>query len=260
MTAHTNPWRRWKEPVRVGHAPALLAFLAVALLLLAGCGPAGAPAAEETGSADVLVAGVKAVPAPSGPGRATEAPPPPDSTPAAGSHEHHAAPAAGPTGEHSIYHAGGAWRNRFGEELPLGDLGGRVQLVALVYTHCSYACPRIVATMKRIEGTLGEAYRDRVGFTLVSIDPQRDDPERLRSFGEGSRLDPERWTLLNGSDDDVLTLSVLLGVKYRATGDGEFAHSNVITVLDPAGVAVHRMEGLSAPVEPALEAIRRIAP
>lgn len=245
---------RAKAPGRAGAISPLLALFAAAVLLPAGCAPGQARAAEDdTGSTD----GSEVTRAP------VAARPVTDSVPAeAGEtdHAHHNAPAAGPASEHSIYHAGGEWLDRFGETLSLSELQGRVQLVALVYTSCSFACPRIVAIMKRIEGELGEGYHDRVGYTLVSIDPERDKPERLRSFAEASRLDADRWTMLNGSNDDLLTLSVLLGVKYRATGDGEFAHSNVITVLDPSGKLVHRIEGLNAPVEPAIEAIRRAAP
>lgn len=249
----TIPKRRAEAPERTGAISPLLALLAAAALLVAGCGPGQARAAEDGTAGD----GSVAARAPAAADAVTDSVP---EEPGEMDHGHHTAPAAGPASEHSIYHAGGEWLNRFGESLPLSALQGRVQLVALVYTSCSFACPRMVAIMKRIEGELGEAYHDRVGYTLVSIDPERDKPERLRSFAEASRLDAERWTLLNGSDDDILTLSVLLGVKYRATGDGEFAHSNVITVLDPSGKPVHRIEGLNSPVEPAIEAIRRAAP
>lgn len=174
-------------------------------------------------------------------------------------HEHRgSAPAAVDATGHSIYSLPGSWRNQEGRELSLRDLAGRVQVVAMVYTHCSYACPRILARMKRIEGEVVDEADGEVGFTLVSIDPERDRPARLKAFAEKSRLDSDRWTLLNGSDRDIRGLSVLLGVQYRATGDEEFAHSNVISVLDRNGVVVQRVEGLSADLGPAVEAVRRL--
>ncbi len=169
--------------------------------------------------------------------------------------DHAEHPAAGEASGHSIYHLSGTWLDQDGREVTLSDLGGRIQVVALVYTHCGYACPRILAQMKRIEGEVVDRAPGEVGFTLVSIDPERDRPARLKKFAEKSRLAPERWTLLNGSDPEILGLSVLLGVKYRATGDGEFAHSNVITILDRNGVPTHRIEGLGADLEPAVRAI-----
>lgn len=171
---------------------------------------------------------------------------------------HPSAPPAGEASEHSIYHLDGTWLDQGGRELSLSDLAGRIQVVAMVYTHCSYACPRILAQMKRMEGAVADEAAKRVGFALVSIDPERDRPDRLGEFAEQSRLNPERWTLLNGSEEDLLGLSVLLGVKYRSTGQGEFSHSNVITVLDEEGVIVDRVEGLSADLDPTIDTIRAL--
>lgn len=171
-------------------------------------------------------------------------------------HERHAAPPApGRPSGRSIYHLPGEWTDQDGRATTLAGLGGRVQVVAMVYTNCTFACPRILARMKAIEGRLSADARDDVGFVLVSIDPERDTPDRLRRFADDTRLDTDRWTLLNGADADVLALSVLLGVKYRATGDGEYAHSNVLTVLDRDGEIVGRSEGLNADPTPVLEAV-----
>lgn len=179
---------------------------------------------------------------------------------AAPDHDHRRSTVPGAPSDLSLYNLEGSWTDQDGRARELSDLAGRVQVVAMVYTHCSYACPRIVAQMKRIEAeAAGWGLEERVGFVLVSIDPERDTPERLARFAESSRLDPGRWTLLNGSDDQVLELSVLLGVKYQATAEGEFAHSNVLTILDPAGVAAHRVEGLGAELDGGLETVRALA-
>lgn len=175
-------------------------------------------------------------------------------------HDHagHTAPPAAPAvSERSLHLLPATWTDQNGDELALADLGGRVQVVAMVYTHCTFACPRILAQMKQIEGRVDAD--PRVGFVIVSIDPERDTPARLAEFAESARLDPERWTLLNGADVDVQTLSVLLGVKYQATTDGEFAHSNVLTVLNPGGEIVHRVEGLGADLDPAVATVRELA-
>jgi hypothetical protein len=53
-------------------------------------------------------------------------------------------------------------------------------------------------------------------------------PERLAEFAAGSRLDPDRWTLLTAEEGDVLELAALLGVQYRQTcpGSGSTATSS----------------------------------
>ncbi len=164
----------------------------------------------------------------------------PGSAPAAAAADGPADPAG-----HSVYRLPGTWRDQTGTPLSLGELAGRPRVVAFAYTSCAFACPRIVARMKGLEA----ATSDEVGFVLVSIDPERDTPERLADFARSSGLGPARWTLLSGDDDRILELSVLLGVKYRATGGGDFAHANVLTLLDRHGVPVERVEGLEADVD-----------
>jgi protein SCO1/2 len=38
-------------------------------------------------------------------------------------------------------------------------------------------------------------------------------------------------------------------VRYRQRPDGDFDHSNLITILDKQGLIVERIEGLSQPME-----------
>jgi protein SCO1/2 len=167
--------------------------------------------------------------------------------------------AAGEPSDFSVYHTQSVWTDQHGTERTLRSFEGRVQVVAMVYTSCAYACPRIMLDMKRIEAALGPEYADEVGFLVVSIDPERDTPEKLAAFARGSRLDPDRWTLLNGADGDIRELAVLLGVQYRETAPGEWVHSNLITVLDPAGEVIHRQLGLGTDPAETLAAIRAAA-
>jgi protein SCO1/2 len=164
-------------------------------------------------------------------------------------HDTHATHADEPLGaatDFSLYHLDAAWLDQHGEQRQLASLGGRVQVVAMVYTNCGYACPRIVADMKRIEAELSPEARDQVGFVMVTIDPERDTPEHLQAYAEAVRLDPERWTLLTAPDNTVLELAALLGVKYRRISETDFSHTNVITILDKQGEIAHRQVGLGA--------------
>src|SRR5690606_29260190 len=142
---------RIRKPIRLPLAAALL-------LALAAC---GAPVGEAA------------------PERAHEA------------HAHPAAPApeaAEPSGL-SVYNLESLWRDQEGGERPLLSLAGRPQVVAMIYTHCGHVCPRILLDMKRIEAEVTRAHPEGVGFVLVSIDPERDTPERLKEYAELARLD-----------------------------------------------------------------------
>jgi protein SCO1 len=157
----------------------------------------------------------------------------------------------------SIYELDASWQDQHGTTRPLASLAGRPQVIALVYTHCSSACPLILADMKRLEAELGAA-AVCVGFVLVSLNPERDTPARLGEYAAATRLDPAQWTLLTASSDAVLELAMLLGVRYRRVGD-EFEHSNVLTVLDDDGRIVHRQLGLGADPRSSARVLTRLA-
>jgi protein SCO1 len=156
---------------------------------------------------------------------------------------------------HSLYHLDDVWHDQTGAARLLSSLRGRPQVITVAYTHCGHACPRLLLDMKRIEAALEGA---GVGFVLVSIDPSRDTPERLAHYADATWLDRSRWTLLTAPDPAVRGLAALLGVRYRAAGDGEFSHSNVITVLDAEGEIVYRQIGLGEDPGGAVRALRSL--
>jgi protein SCO1/2 len=141
--------------------------------------------------------------------------------------------------EYSIYELEGAWRDAADVEHPLSKLKGRTQVLAMVYTNCTATCPITVAQMKRIE----EATPAEVGFVLVSLDPQRDDAERLAAYAGERKLDASRWTLLTGPDRDVRELAAVLGIRYRQVTPDDIAHSNILTVLDEEGRIAYQQMG-----------------
>ena len=85
----------------------------------------------------------------------------------------------------------------------------------------------------------------------------RDTPDRLAAFAKERKLDPSRWTLLNGDADAVRDLAVALDFKYQQV-EKDFAHSNLIAVLDQNGKPVHRLETLDGDIAPVVAAVRKL--
>ena len=142
--------------------------------------------------------------------------------------------------------------------MPLGGLGGKIQVLAMGYTTCQYACPRLIHDMRQIEGQLSDIDAGELGFAFVSIDPETDTPEQLRKYVEEHELTPEKWQLLTGEEGSVLELAVLLGVKYRRTTESDIAHSNIITILNAKGEIVHQQIGLGADSSETVALVRRL--
>lgn len=161
--------------------------------------------------------------------------------------------------ENSIYSVDSNWINQNNLQINLAKLKGKIQVIAFVYTYCEYSCPVILANLKQISKTIPEKLIDEVQFSLISLDPSRDTPEVLKQYMQEHGLKQTRWQMLNGDADDVLELSVLLGVRYKpmANEGKDISHSNMITVLDKQGRILYQLKGLNKNLEQVTNAINR---
>jgi len=152
---------------------------------------------------------------------------------------------AGEYSENSIYQLESEWTNQWGKKFSLGELEGSPVVLTMFFASCTYACPILINDMKKIENEIPEEELSSYKFVLVSIDPERDTPEKLEKFAEEKNLDAKRWTLLTGSSDDIMELAALTGFKYKKDKSGDFSHSNLITFLNKEGEILHQQFGLN---------------
>jgi len=157
---------------------------------------------------------------------------------------------AKPLSDRSIYQLGATWTNDAGKAVTLPSLRGKPVIVAMFFAQCEYACPVLVSDMKRLLTALPEVVRDQTQLVLVTFDTERDTPAALRAFRERMSLDA-RWTLLRGESEAVQELAMLLGVKFKKDARGQFAHSNLLTLMNAEGEIVHRHGGLNGDISEA---------
>jgi cytochrome oxidase Cu insertion factor (SCO1/SenC/PrrC family) len=158
----------------------------------------------------------------------------------------------------TLYDLPGRWTNHAAETIELASLGGKVRVIAMGFTRCNYACPRIFSDMQSLEKQLGPDAAE-VGFTFFSIDPANDTPATMTAKMTELGMSPDRWTFLAAPDPVIRELAVALDFKYQFV-EGFFAHSNLIAVLDPEGKVVHREEALGPDLAPTLAALRKLLP
>lgn len=162
--------------------------------------------------------------------------------------EHTVAKQSSSQRDESLYQLTGFWVDQHNQKVELRQLQGKWQIVAMIFTSCGYACPRIVDNMQAIENKLPPEIKKQVSFLLVSFDEKKDTPERLLGYAVNHRLD-STWTLLHGNAAQVRMLSMMLNVKYDLLPGGSFNHSNVITLLNEEGMVAKRFEGLDLNAE-----------
>jgi len=163
------------------------------------------------------------------------------------------APAAAPLPGTSIYQLTHAFQDQDGGTRHLSDFRGRPVVMAMIFTHCSFACPAIVADLQRLLARVPG--RDDVHVVLASMDVARDEPAALAAFARLHGLPAARYTLLHGDDFAVRELAAVLGVRYAEVEGGDFSHSNLLCLLDHDGRVCARLEGLSVDATPLVEAI-----
>ena len=61
---------------------------------------------------------------------------------------------------------------------------GKVVVLTFGYTSCPDVCPTVLAELAQVREQLGDTAAKRVQVVYVSVDPDRDNPARLRGFTE----------------------------------------------------------------------------
>jgi len=143
----------------------------------------------------------------------------------------------------SIFNLNSKWTNQDGTTLSLADLRGKKIVLVMAYTSCEHACPLLIEDMKKIESKIEKP--DDWLFAFFSFDSERDTPAKLKSYAEKRKLKLGRWELFNGDKKAVSELAAALGVRYEKDEDGDFDHSNIISLVDPDGVVRFQQTGLN---------------
>lgn len=123
-----------------------------------------------------------------------------------------------------------------GKRYQLSQQHGKVALIFFGYTNCPDVCPITLSEFKRIKTILGERAGE-VQFIYVTVDPERDTPERIRAYL--ANFDPD-FIGLTGSRSELESVWKSYGVYQQRQDPGSAAgylvdHSARIYAIDPQG-------------------------
>ncbi len=88
---------------------------------------------------------------------------------------------------------------------------GKWWLVYFGFTFCPDACPIALSDMKKVKQQLEEKIKKQVDFAFISVDPDRDTPERLKEYVQ--YFDAEFFAA-TGDPDDLQDLATKVGVVF----------------------------------------------
>jgi protein SCO1/2 len=123
-----------------------------------------------------------------------------------------------------------------GSEFQLSDMRGNVVALFFGYTSCPDICPTTMAELNQALGELGSK-ADRVRVLFVTVDPERDTPERVQEYVNHFNTD---FIGLSGSEPELANVWNDYGV-FREIVDGSSAagylvnHTARVTLIDQQG-------------------------
>jgi protein SCO1/2 len=145
-----------------------------------------------------------------------------------------------------------------GGTLSLDDYRGRVVLIAFGFTACPKVCPTTLAVLAQARKRLGPRGED-VQVVFVTVDPERDDAERIRAY---LRAFDSTFVGGTGTAAQLAAVRARYGVtaQRQAVGDSyTVGHSSSVYLVDregllrgmmpygrPAGDFVHDIQALLA--------------
>jgi protein SCO1/2 len=159
------------------------------------------------------------------------------------------APIAGPSA------IGGAFQlvDHNGKSITDRDLKGHPTLIFFGFTHCPDICPTTLFEVSEIMRELGKD-ADRVKALFVTVDPERDTPEKLKDYL--SSFDPH----LTGVTGDMASIAAM-GKAYRVYfkkvpldgGGYTMDHTALVYLMDKEGRFVAPFNMMRRPDEAAAD-------
>jgi protein SCO1/2 len=122
------------------------------------------------------------------------------------------------------------------KDFRLSEMRGNVVALFFGYTSCPDVCPTTMAELNQALGELGDQ-ADQVQVLFVTVDPERDTPERVQEYVQ--HFNPD-FIGLSGSEAELAKVWSSYGV-FREVVDGTSAagylvnHTARVTLIDQQG-------------------------
>lgn len=147
-----------------------------------------------------------------------------------------------------------ALRDAAGQPFGTAQLDGHVWVVDFIFTTCPEVCPRMSEDMSRLQTWLtNRALADRVRLVSVSVDPDRDTPEKLRAYAEQFHARAGTWTFATGSQQAIED-AVVRGFKIAVSREKDDSQDGFAIVHGTKFVLVdgkRQIRGYYDPSDPA---------
>lgn len=131
-----------------------------------------------------------------------------------------------------------------GQKKTLQDYKGKVWVANFVFTSCAGTCPMLTMRMKKFDEALSAFKKEnpeaQVAIVSFTVDPERDTPEKLKTYRQEYEIKSDYWTFLTGATEKV-TKVVVKGFKISMAkvdsdvSDFDVVHGEKFVLVDQKG-------------------------
>ncbi|QKE65091.1 SCO family protein [Aquipseudomonas campi] len=126
--------------------------------------------------------------------------------------------------------------NQDGQAQAVDQLKGQWSLLFFGYTFCPDICPATLAQLRQLKGMLPAETQAQLRVVLVTVDPQRDNPEQLKKYL--GFFDPA-FMGLTGAQEDLQKLAGAVSIPYIPADTSKenytVDHSGNLVIIGPDG-------------------------
>jgi protein SCO1/2 len=146
-----------------------------------------------------------------------------------------------------------------GQARGFADFRGKVVIVYFGYTNCPDDCPAAMRKYASLVRNLRSRDAERVQLLFISLDPERDTPERTDAY---AKLFNPGFVGLSGRTQEIADVARQFNVTYsKKTVEGSASygleHSRGAYVIDPKG-RLRLALAEDAPLEPIVADLQRL--
>jgi len=127
-----------------------------------------------------------------------------------------------------------------GRRFALRDLRGKAVLVSFIYTSCPDVCPVMFYVVTEVQKRVQAEGSGDVVSVFVTVDPEIDSPEVLKTFALRRSVDLSATYLLTGKPDELQAVWTAFGAKVKRRSRGLVDHSPLTLLIDARGVMRYR--------------------
>jgi protein SCO1/2 len=133
-----------------------------------------------------------------------------------------------------------SFTNEEAKSFSSSHLRGKPYLAAFMFTRCPSVCPELTRRMKEVDQAVKQAHKT-LQLISISVDPENDTPQVLKSYAKKHGADVDNWAFLTG-DYATIAKTSEDGFKIALAGKIEegkphlgITHGSHLILVDGAG-------------------------